>query len=162
MAISPEIWETARIQFELGDSLDKIAKKTGINKSTISKKSKAQKWEKGVKSTLINEEVTNTIMSKMIAKKKSTFTDREINEYNRALNLELDAVRLTEDVALGFQNQIQKRQIADSMAIDALIVFKASELKKAKTPEDILAVEMKFRDHLGCISIRFDLPNDLK
>lgn len=48
MAIDKEVWEKAKALFELGKSLTYISDETGINKSSISKKAKAESWEKGV------------------------------------------------------------------------------------------------------------------
>ena len=48
MAYSVDQWEKAKAYFESGElSLGEIAKKTGIDKSQISRKSKIQQWESG-------------------------------------------------------------------------------------------------------------------
>ena len=46
MAISKERWAKAKLLFEHGKPLSEIAEETGIDKSTVSKKAKAENWTK--------------------------------------------------------------------------------------------------------------------
>ena len=46
MAISQELWLKAKALFEQGLSLNEIELETEINRSTISKKAKSERWQK--------------------------------------------------------------------------------------------------------------------
>ena len=71
MAISKELWNKAKALFEQGLSLNKIELETEINRSTISKKAKSEKWKKSQ-----NQQLKADI--KAIDKEKSTL-ERKIN-----------------------------------------------------------------------------------
>jgi transcriptional regulator with XRE-family HTH domain len=73
MAISKELWEKARTLYETNQySLAQISEKTGIDKSTISKKAKIQQWS--------NVENLDYIEAKtVLAVKKSTLNQQKIN-----------------------------------------------------------------------------------
>ena len=73
MAIAKETWDKAKTLFESGKfSLSEIATKTGINKSSISKKAKNQQWKSGEHSDYIEAK-------EKIVEKKSTLSTLEIN-----------------------------------------------------------------------------------
>ena len=57
MAISKEVWDKAQALYELGDSLSRIADKTGIEKSSISKRAKKEQWVQGEIQQLKNEKI---------------------------------------------------------------------------------------------------------
>ena len=83
MAIKKEIWDKAKLLFEHGKSLNEIADTTGINKSSISKKSKTEKWEKfNHKSTLVLSEVDTILKQDEINQQKSTLNQQELNLHN--------------------------------------------------------------------------------
>lgn len=71
MAISQEIWNKAKALFEQGLSLSEIELETEIERSSISKKAKAENWNKSV-----NQQLKADI--KAIDKEKSTL-DAKIN-----------------------------------------------------------------------------------
>lgn len=71
MAISQEIWNKAKALFEQGLSLSEIELETEIKRSSISKKAKAENWNKSV-----NQQLKADI--KAIDKEKSTL-DAKIN-----------------------------------------------------------------------------------
>lgn len=73
MAISQELWLKAKTLYETNQySLAQISEKTGIDKSTISKKAKIQQWS--------SVENLDYIESKaIISKKKSTLNQQQIN-----------------------------------------------------------------------------------
>lgn len=52
---TPELWARAKALFETGRSLSEINAETGIDRALISKKAKADKWEKGVYQQLIQD-----------------------------------------------------------------------------------------------------------
>lgn len=57
MAINQEVWDKAKEYFEAGLSLSEIVLRTEISKAQISKKSKAENWQKGTKSIIIKEKI---------------------------------------------------------------------------------------------------------
>ena len=84
MAIKKEIWDKAKLLFEYGKSLSEIQKETGINRSTISKKSKEESWQKSTEnSTLIQQEIDTTIKQVEIGKKKSTLNQQQLILHNK-------------------------------------------------------------------------------
>jgi len=83
MAIKKEIWDKARLLFEHGKSLNEISDTTGINKSSVSKKSKTEKWVKfNEKSTLVLSEVDTILKQDEINQQKSTLNQQELNFHN--------------------------------------------------------------------------------
>ena len=81
--IDKMIWDKARLLFEHGKPLNEIAKETGINKSTISKKSKSESWDKfNEKSTLVLSEVDTIVKQNEINQQKSTLNQQELNFHN--------------------------------------------------------------------------------
>ncbi len=84
MAIDKEIWDKARLLFEHGKSLNDIAKEMGINKGSISRKSKQEKWTKNSElATLVSDEVANIIKGNEIATQKATLATEELRLHNR-------------------------------------------------------------------------------
>lgn len=57
MAINTHTWQQGKAMFEGGSSLSEIADKTGIDRSTISKKAKFQAWQKAKNEHLIADAV---------------------------------------------------------------------------------------------------------
>lgn len=73
MAISQSIWDKAQTLFESGQySLSEISDKTGIDKSSISKKAKIQQWKSGEHFDYIEAKTK-------IVEKKSTLTVEKIS-----------------------------------------------------------------------------------
>lgn len=84
MAISEEIWSKAKLLFEHGKSLTEISNTTAINRSTISKKSKAENWTKfDKKSTLVLREVDTILQQEEINHEKSTLNQQQLNFHNK-------------------------------------------------------------------------------
>jgi transcriptional regulator with XRE-family HTH domain len=80
MAISKDIWEKARTLYESGKlSLSEISTKTGIDKSSISKKAKIQQWKNGEHSDYIDSRLK-------IVEKKSTLSVEKINTLDDIAN----------------------------------------------------------------------------
>lgn len=67
MAISKEKWLEVQGFYEAGLSLAKITEKTGVDRSTISKKAKNQQWEKSKNADYIKAK-------ELIVERKSTLT----------------------------------------------------------------------------------------
>lgn len=114
MAISKELWDKARLLFEHGESLNEIAKQTGINKSTISKKAKEFGWAKNEKSTLVDQEVQTIIMQDEINRQKSTLNSTELQYHNKQViekvNLELEKTRKFDNSTLMNQELVNLAQ----------------------------------------------------
>lgn len=76
MAKSPEQWEKAKVMFEAGKPLTDIEADTGINKGSISRKAKADGWEKGKTQQLI-------IDAARVEEEKATLTQPELHFHNQ-------------------------------------------------------------------------------
>lgn len=79
MAIKPEIWAKAKVEFEGGKTLTEISFSTGIDKSTISKKAKSDGWQKGKNQQLIIDEAR-------VLAEKSTLNQQELNFHNQQVS----------------------------------------------------------------------------
>lgn len=95
MAIKPEIWAVARAMFEGGASLNDIYIKTKIERSTVSKKSKKEEWEKGKNSQIIDNEVKSLV-------EKSTLNQQQLNFHEQSVSLEVKKLKLTNAFANAF------------------------------------------------------------
>lgn len=80
MAYTSSQWEKAKEYFEAGLSLSDISSRTDISKPQISKKSKAEKWEKGnQKKQLIDGAVE-------LLAKKETLKETALEVHNEIVN----------------------------------------------------------------------------
>ena len=114
MAIKKEIWDKARILFEQGKALNDIAKELGINKGSISRKSKQEEWTKNSElATLVNDEVTNIIKGNEIATQKATLSNPELQLHNREVVDQLRKKDLVHGNAEKFLGQLNK--LSDSV-----------------------------------------------
>lgn len=88
MAISQDRWEKAREYFEAGLSLSEIVLRTEISKAQISKKSKAENWEKGnIKKQIISHAVE-------VATTKETLNETALNVHNELVQEQLRRIGL--------------------------------------------------------------------
>lgn len=122
MAISQALWDKAKLLFEHGKTLSEIHKETGIDRSTISKKSKAENWVKNdEKSTLVNKEVLTIIMQDEINQQKSTLNQHELNYHNRQVlervNLEREKILFDNDT-IDNQSLVRKAQLEISKLVE--------------------------------------------
>ena len=102
MAISQEKWDKAKILFESGKlSLSEISSKTGIEKSSISKKAKIQQWKSGIESEYIDAKV-------LIAEKNSTLAIEKINILEDVANDEIRRRKLVFGLTEKILNNINK------------------------------------------------------
>jgi DNA invertase Pin-like site-specific DNA recombinase len=86
VAINSHTWQQAKAMFEGGSSLSEIADKTGINRSTVSKKAKCQAWQKAKNGQLITDDVK-------IAIDKSTLNQHEISYHEQAVKFQLRTIQ---------------------------------------------------------------------
>ena len=86
MTINADTWQQAKAMFEGGSSLSKIADKTGIDRSTVSKKAKCQVWQKAKNKQLIADDVK-------LALDKSTLNQHEISYHEQAVEFQLKIVK---------------------------------------------------------------------
>lgn len=68
-------WDKARLLFELDKPFSFIEKETGINKGTISKRSKKEAWERG-KATAVAQKASE------VEEYKSTLTQQQLHFFN--------------------------------------------------------------------------------
>ena len=159
MALSKDQIEQISLLVKVGElSNVKIAKSVGCSESAV--RTTIRKY--GLKKNEINEvakaEVTNTIIAKEIEAKKNDFNEVE----KRAYNIALIDTKKTIDIATNFQNIIEQRLKMDSETIDALIKMKAHDLKEAKTPEDILRVNFKYREYMSVVADLKDIKDGIE
>jgi len=83
MAYSREIWDQAKVYFELGKSLNYISKTLNVNKSTISRRAKKEGWECKKLQPLKDAVVGVTIENATIEEKKATLGAKiaTLNDY---------------------------------------------------------------------------------
>jgi len=126
MAIDKKVWDQAKQLFEYGKSLSEIQTKTGINRSSISKKAKAEKWQKSTaNSTLVEKEVDTIIKQKEINSEKSTLNQQQLILHNQEVRDRVDKVKFkaeiesgqkqTHDLAMKAQSQIVEYINADEV-----------------------------------------------
>lgn len=92
MAIRKELWDKARALYELGNSLSIISDKTGIDRSSISKRAKKDGWIQGEIQQLKNEKI-NAISDLATVENKiqQQIQPHQISEFNKAVD---DGLRL--------------------------------------------------------------------
>jgi len=76
VAISKDKWLEAKALFEFGKSLTEIQDETGINKSSVSKKAKLEKWEKSKNQQLKAEIKDFEKENSTLVEKKSTLVEK--------------------------------------------------------------------------------------
>lgn len=131
MAISKEIWDKARTLYESGQfSLSEIATKTGINKSSISKKAKNQQWKSGEHSDYIEAK-------ELIVEKKSTISTVEINTLDEVAEERIRYKKLINDNATKLANKL--KAMTDEVA-------EPQDLKHLVEANDKLAITLKVAD----------------
>jgi transcriptional regulator with XRE-family HTH domain len=86
VAINTDRWQQAKAMFEGGSSLSEIADKTGIDRSTVSKKAKCQAWQKAKNKQLIADDVK-------LAMDKSTLNQHEISYHEQAVKFQLRTIK---------------------------------------------------------------------
>ena len=79
MPISSNSWATAKAMFEGGASLAEIAQSTEIDRSTVSKKAKKLKWEKGVNQQLILDDIRVAGEKATLNQQQSAYHDFQVN-----------------------------------------------------------------------------------
>jgi len=144
MAISQEIWDKARTLFESGKlSLSEISTRTGIDKSTISKKAKIQQWSSVENSDYIDAKIT-------IANKKSTLPMEKINILDDIAN---DILR-RKNLVFGIQEKAVKKagDMLDQIDTPQDLKFIVDAIDKAATTlgvVDRFAPKMEIKQELN-------------
>ena len=110
MAISQDKWDKAREYFEAGLSLSEIVLRTEISKAQISKKSKAENWQKGnEKKHLISQAVEVNI-------KKETLKETALEVHNEIVNERTKHLLLFQNSALKNQKKANELlELTDDM-----------------------------------------------
>lgn len=81
---TPESWAKAKALFETGRSLSEINTETGIDRALISRKSKAEGWQKGVYQQLIQDGVRVTGEISTLESTVQQVVVRDIDELTKA------------------------------------------------------------------------------
>jgi hypothetical protein len=130
VTINIETWQQAKAMFEGGSSLSQIADKTGINKSTVSKKAKYQAWKKAKNEQLIIDDVKMAI-------DKSTLNQHEISYHEQAVEFQL---RMIQEIQM-FSNKTMKKACSLMDGTDS-----GSDFKAIVDGVDKLSVLIKIND----------------
>lgn len=131
MAISKELWDKARTLYESNQfSLSQISERTGIDKSSISKKAKIQQWSSVENLDYIEAKQT-------IAVKKSTLAVEKINILDEIAEETIRHKKLINDNATKLAAKLSK--MTDE--IDT-----AQDLKLLADANDRLAITLKVAD----------------
>lgn len=96
MAYSSDQWEKAKAYYEAGKSLAEIKERTGIDRSSISKKAKIQQWKHGANLDIIEAEVK-------AVEKKSTLNSTQRKVIDEVVNEKLKHIELFQKSALNNQ-----------------------------------------------------------
>jgi len=137
MAIKQEIWDKAKLLFEHGKPLNEIVKETGINKSTVSKKSKSESWVKfDNKSTLVLNEVDTIIKQNEINQQKSTLNPSELNFHEQ----EVANILRRENLVYG---ATEKALAKIDKALDKKYIVKDEEGNETEEEVEYSAKDMK-------------------
>ena len=138
MAINKEVWDKARILFEHGKSLNDIAKELGINKGSISRKSKQEEWAKSSDlATLVDDEVANIIKGNEIATQKATLATQELRIHNREV---ADKVR-RKDLVFGNAEKLAKKLNTMTDQVD-----EPQDLKHLVDANDKLSITLRVNE----------------
>jgi len=120
--IAKEIWDKARLLFEHGKPLNDIAKEMGINKGSISRKSKQEEWTKNSElATLVSDDVANIIKGNEIATQKATLATDELRLHNREVQDQLRRKNLVfglAEKALGHIDDALSKTVKDEKGED--------------------------------------------
>ena len=147
MAIGKTQWDKAKGYYEAGLTLAAIKEKTGIDRSTISKKAKNQQWQHGANTDYIEAKV-------LIAEKKSTKNQQVLNiadevaeEKIRHRNLingnaELLASKIPE-IIRGFELE---KEDAETGEITTVSEITSNDIKTLAEANDKLAITLKIAD----------------
>jgi hypothetical protein len=114
MAINKNVWEKARALYELGNSLSIISNQTGIDRSSISKRSKKDSWIQGEIQQLKNEKI-NAISGLVEIENKiqQQIQPHQIVEFNKAVDegLRLKSLAMTAQEGMLELVQISTNQV---------------------------------------------------
>ena len=135
-----------------------IAKKAGCSESAVRTLIRKEDLEKNAINALAKVDAHTTIIQEEIGIQKHALNNAEKNAYDAVFK---DA-KQTIQIASDFQSIIQQRQKMDSETIDALIKMKAHDLKEAKTPEDILKVNFKYREYMAVVADLKDIKDGIE
>lgn len=131
MAISKELWDKARTLYESNQfSLSQISERTGIDKSSISKKAKIQQWSSVENLDYIEAKQT-------IAVKKSTLPMEKINTLDEIAEESIRHKKLINDNAT---------KLADKLSKMTDEIDSAQDLKFLAEANDRLAITLKIAD----------------
>jgi predicted DNA-binding protein YlxM (UPF0122 family) len=127
MAYSESQWEKAREYFEAGLSLTEISDRIGISKPQISKKSKAELWEKGnEKKHLVSQAVEVAIGKEKLKETALIVHDELVNEQIRRQGLVFGA---TEKLIKRANRMLDSNQTIEKVSVgDGVQSFEPREL----------------------------------
>lgn len=147
MAISKVQWDKAKGYYEAGLSLSEIKEKTGIDRSTISKKAKNQQWQHAANADYIEAKV-------LIAEKKSTKNQQVLNIADEVAedkircknlinsNAELLASKIPE-ILRSFEAEKTDEATGETITVTAI---SSNDIKTLSEANDKLAITLKVAD----------------
>ena len=138
MAISKTQWDKARGYYEAGLSLADIKERTGIDRSTISKKAKNQQWQHGANTDYIEAK-------ELIADKKSTKNQQVLNIADEIAEEKIRHKKIIYDNAT---------KLADKLNVMADQVDEPQDLKALVEANDKLSITLKVSErHAPKVSV---------
>lgn len=147
MAYSAGQWAKIKALFELGVSLKDISKEIGIDKAAVSRRAKAEGWEKAVNQPLVDIIVKAKQQLKEVDKIKSTKSQQEVNAIDTAVEKRLMRLEFFDNahvlVAQVTVNKIKVEGEAASfqdLSAAANTITKAREGVMGKTPDVAIQV----------------------
>lgn len=139
MAYSEISWVLAKSMFEAGKALSAIELETGISKGQISKKSKAENWEKETIKNLAKREVHTIIMQNEIEKEKETLNATQRKQYNEVLLTEIQSNNL----ALNANHLLLQKIYGNIESGKKQVVMKVKEYSKENgSSESLDSIEL--------------------
>lgn len=159
MAIDKSLWKKAKAYFEAGKSLTYIAEKTGISRSQLSKKSKAEEWQKEktkhLKDAVVEleaEKETLETKNETVRKQLSELEDYEVEILEELIEDEsrvkslltnatvLNLVRINQ--ALKQNTKVEKLGIGDGMQTFAEVGLGSGDYKQLQEAIDKASITL--------------------
>jgi predicted DNA-binding protein YlxM (UPF0122 family) len=135
MAFSKRDWEIVRAYYERGLSLSEIVARDDVvitDRSSISRKAKAEGWIKNEKSTLLNNEIQAKQMLAEINQQKSTLNSTDVAIHDKLVDERLRHIEFFNKSALKNQH-LANQKLNASLSISELEAHSRLTAKNKET-----------------------------
>jgi hypothetical protein len=147
MAFSVRDWEIVRAYYERGLSLAEIVARDDVaitDRSSISRKAKAEGWIKGEKATLLNDEVQAKQTLAEINQQKSTLNSTDVAVHDKLVDERLRHTEFFNKSALRNQQLANQKLVADlslaELESHSRITARNKETVLGKSPDTAVQV----------------------